>query len=129
MFLTLAVFALPQATEADLNCKVEELHKACIHAINLTSDMHPKQLGLKPALWWNKECTEHIKLLRTLSGPAKTEAQKCTKSVFRQAKQAYYNKIYEEMTPDTIWKMAKWETENRTLPIPPLKDGDCYNWC
>lgn len=67
---------------------------------------------------------EHVDLLRTLSGPAKVEAQKHTKSVFRRAKQACYNKICEEATPDTIWKMAKWGTGNRTLPIPPLKDRD-----
>ena len=102
-----AVFQMPQETREDLDRKVEALHDTCIRAMNLAAEMRPKRQSIKPAAWWNEECAQHVELLRTLSGPAKTEAQKSTKSVFRKAKRTCYNKICEEVTPDTIWKMAK----------------------
>ena len=86
--------------------------------------MTPKRKAITPAPWWNEECQAHIELIKSLRGPARKEAQRRTRLVFRQAKRSTYNALCEAATHENIWQMAKWGTGSRSLPIPPLKDGD-----
>ena len=119
-----AVFDMPQETKEDLDVKTQALHDTCINAMHAVANMKPKRKEIKPAPWWNDECRAHIELIKSLRGAARKEAQKRTRTVFRQAKRSTYNAICEAATHENIWQMAKWGTGSRTLPIPPLKDGD-----
>ena len=92
--------------------------------MRMATDLRPRRLSIKHAAWWNQDCADHIDLIRSLTGDAKRQVQRRTKSVFRQAKRECYTAICEAATPETIWKMSKWGTGTRTLPIPPLVDGD-----
>ena len=111
------VFALQQDTPQDLDVKVQTLHEACISAMSQAINLCPKRKGVPKAPWWNKDCADHVDLLRTLRGPEKKATQRLTRRVFRQAKRDFYNGICEDATPDTIWGMAKWGSGNRTTPI------------
>lgn len=120
-----AIFAMPQETREDLDVKVQALHDTCIDAMHTVANMTPKRKTITPAPWWNEDCRAHIELIKSLRGPATKEAQKRTRLVFRQAKRATYNSLCEAATHENIWQMAKWGTGSQSLPIPPLKDGNC----
>ena len=65
-----------------------------------------------------------MQAIRHSSGSAKESLQQGTRALFRKVKREYYNDICKRATLDNIWKLAKWGTGARTVPIPPLKDGD-----